>query len=196
MAEWAQSKNIYLIVDESFVDFVDVQGNPTLLDMEVLNNYKRLLVIKSISKSYGVPGLRLGLLASGDKDFLAKVKKDIAIWNINSFAEFFLQIFGKYKSDYDESIRKFKSVRRSFIKALTETPGLRVIDSQANYVTCEILPPNNSLEAVESLLSEHNILVRELSAKAGFDGAPYCRIAIKNEEENAILLTALHKVLK
>ena len=82
----------------SFVDFAEDGLNSSLLYNEILEQYPHLVVMKSISKSYGVPGLRLGVLASSDKSLVAFLKKDVSIWNINSFAEFYMQIFGKYES--------------------------------------------------------------------------------------------------
>jgi len=195
IADWSEEKGIRLIIDESFVDFADTPENPSMLDMDILSRYNNLIVIKSISKSFGVPGLRLGLLATNDCKIINGIKKDVAIWNINSFAEFFLQIFGKYKNDYVEALKNFKAVRKDFIVMLKEIPFLRVIDSQANFVLCEVLPPFNSLEAAQKLLNEHNILIRTLSGKSGFNGDSYCRIAIKTEAENSQLLSALRVVL-
>ena len=62
--------------------------NPTGNYIENLEKNRHLFIVKSISKSYGVPGLRLGVLASGDVKMISELKKDVAIWNINSFAEF------------------------------------------------------------------------------------------------------------
>ncbi len=103
LADWAQEKGIRLILDESFADFADEADN-TFIRQDLLDRYRRLYVVKSISKSYGVPGLRLGVLASGDQDLIAVLKKDVAIWNINSFAEFYMQIEEKYKKDYARSL--------------------------------------------------------------------------------------------
>lgn len=77
----------------------------TLLKNEVLETYPHLTVIKSISKSYGVPGLRLGIAASSDKEIIAYLRKNMAIWNINSFAEFYLQIYSKYNNDYQNACK-------------------------------------------------------------------------------------------
>ena len=93
VAEWAEKKNIKFVVDESFVDFAETEGTSTLLEEEIIKQYNNLIVVKSISKSFGVPGLRLGILASNDLQLIADMKKDVAIWNINSFAEFYMQIF-------------------------------------------------------------------------------------------------------
>ena len=83
------------VVDESFVDFADVEGEYSLLKNKILEENPHLYVVKSISKSYGVPGLRLGIMASGDTEVIARMKKDVAIWNINSFGEFYMQIYEK-----------------------------------------------------------------------------------------------------
>ena len=92
--------------------------------------------MKSISKSYGVPGLRLGVLASADKELIEWMRKDVAIWNINSFAEFYMQIFGKYEDDYRQASRLFVEERARFQKELSAISWLRVIPSQANYFLC------------------------------------------------------------
>ena len=75
IAQWAERRNIRFVVDESFVDFADTEENPTLLEEDIIKKYRNLIVIKSISKSFGVPGLRLGLLVSDDLDLIAKMKK-------------------------------------------------------------------------------------------------------------------------
>ena len=100
--------------------------------------------MKSISKSYGVPGLRLGVMASGNTDIIAGLKKDVAIWNINSFAEFYMQIEGKYQNDYISALECFGAERSRFAKRLEKTDGLRVIPSQANYIMCEITCINHN----------------------------------------------------
>lgn len=195
IADWAQQKGITFVVDESFVDFAKTDGDPSLLQREILAKYPNLVVVKSISKSFGVPGLRLGVLASGDANRIAAMKKDVAIWNINSFAEFYLQIFEKYKSNYLEAMERFKTVRDAYIAALQTVQNLRVIPSQANYVMCELTGDLTSTELAERLLDEHNILIKDLSAKKGFDGKSYVRLAVKTPQENDLLVKALHSIL-
>lgn len=195
LADWAEKKGIRLIVDESFVDFAETAQPSSLLDQELLTRYPGLIVVKSISKSFGVPGLRLGGLASGDEELIEKMKKDVAIWNINSFAEFYMQIFEKYQSEYARALKQFYEVRRSYVAALRKIHGLRVIDSQANYLLCEVLSPCGSTSLTETLLNDYNILIKDLSTKNGFHGAPYIRIAVKTPEENAVLIDALHQLL-
>ena len=134
--------------------------------------------------------MRLGIIASGDKEKIAAMKKDVAIWNINSFAEFYMQIYEKYKSAYTAALQTFYSTRADFIDKLGEISFLRVIPSQANYVLCEVKSPYTS-RRLTSMLLEDNILIKDLSEKTGFEGKQYVRIAVRNEADNQALIMAL-----
>ena len=180
---------IRFILDESFVDFADEEDS-TLIDQEILDGNPHLYVIKSISKSYGVPGLRLGVLASGDVKLIESVKKDVSIWNINSFAEFYLQIESKYKSDYIEAMRKFRKERARYISELEKIPYLRVIPSQANYVMAEV-KGRKAKDLVKSLLVRYDILIKDLTKKT--NGKEFVRIAIRDRKDNDKLIAALKK---
>lgn len=196
LADWAEKKDICLIVDESFVDFADTEEPASLLDEEIVKQHSNLIIIKSISKSFGVPGLRLGLLVSNQLELIAQLKKEVAIWNINSFAEFYMQIFEKYKSNYEEAMDKFKAVRREYIKKLEACRYLEVLPSQANYVTCRLTGEMTSRKLAEILLDQYHILIKDLSGKTGFEGKSYIRLAVKRPEENQKLIDALEKELR
>ena len=193
-AAWCQHQDIRLIVDESFVDFSVGYENNSLLCDTILEAYPQLIVIKSISKSYGVPGIRLGILCSADTAIITKMKKMVSIWNINSFAEYFMQIFTKYEKDYKRACEKFITEREDFEKKLKEISFLRVMPSQANYFLCEILPPKSANQLVLTMLKKYNILVRNCSNKQGFDGKQYMRIAVRSHEDNSKLITAFKEL--
>lgn len=188
LADWAQGKGIRLILDESFADFADEADN-TFIRQDLLDRYRRLYVVKSISKSYGVPGLRLGVLASGDQDLIAALKKDVAIWNINSFAEFYMQIEEKYKKDYARSLELIRAERARFRRELEKLPNLRVIPSQANYLMVELLGGVSARAITRELLVNRCILVKDLSPKLG--GQQYLRLAVRDTRDNDRLLEAL-----
>ena len=197
LAAWSEERGIRLIVDESFVDFSTGYENNTLLQNAILEQYPHLIVMKSISKSYGVPGIRLGILCTADKEIIQKMKKTVSIWNINSFAEFFMQIFNKYEKDYKRACDKFIAERDDFEKKLREISFLRVMPSQANYFLCEILPPMNANTLVLTMLKRFNILTRDCSDKKGFDGQKqYMRIAVRNHEDNAKLIAGFKALMQ
>jgi histidinol-phosphate/aromatic aminotransferase/cobyric acid decarboxylase-like protein/choline kinase len=191
VAEHFSARGKSLILDESFIDFCDAEDDKSLLAQDVLNQYPGLIVIKSLSKSYGIPGIRLGTLASGDRGFIAKVRKNLPIWNINSFAEYFLQIGGKYKKDYADACQKIASERRRFRAELEKTAALDVYASQANYFLCRIKNGGSARALAEKLLSEHNILIKDLTGKKGIPDDSFIRLAIRNEADNSRLIDSL-----
>ncbi|MBE6499193.1 MAG: aminotransferase class I/II-fold pyridoxal phosphate-dependent enzyme [Methanobrevibacter thaueri] len=195
LIEWSKIKGITLVIDESFIDFVDAEDEPTFLDQEILDDNPNLIVVKSISKSFGVPGLRLGILASSNIELIDYIKKDLSIWNINSFAEYYLQIFEKYKQDYLEGLEKFKNARRIYIDELKTINNLKIIPSQANYIMCEVLGDINSYELTNKLLNDYNLFIKDLSDKKGCKGKSYIRIAVRDEIDNHKLAIALKEIL-
>lgn len=194
LVKWAAERKIRMIVDESFVDFTENHKDNSLLHNDILESNPNLMVMKSISKSYGVPGLRLGIFATSDKEIIAKMKRDVAIWNINSFAEYYMQIFAKYEKDYQEACDKFIEERRLFINELRQIPFLRVIDSQANYFLCEVKNRYTSTELTHILLEKADILIKDCSTKSAFNGRNFIRIAIRDRKDNSKLVETLKKL--
>lgn len=191
LVEWTGERGVRLVVDESFADFA-VEEENSLIDQSLLMANPHLYVMKSISKSYGVPGLRLGVLASGDTAAIAAMKKDVAIWNINSFGEFFLQIWEKYRKDYNAALVKFRTERARYVARLEQLPGLRVISSQANYVMAELTGEMTAKTLTRRLLIDHNILIKDLSSKVG---RQYIRLAVRDSGDNDALVDALKQLL-
>ena len=150
-----------------------------------------MVVMKSISKSYGVPGLRLGILASANEGLIADIKKRVSIWNINSFAEYFMQIFSKYESDYKRACEKFLAERTRFVAELEKIPFLHVMPTQANFVFCEVKPPFTASGIVMTMLKDYRILMSNCRAKKGLTGDRYMRIAVMGKRDNDKLVDAL-----
>lgn len=195
LIDWSKKKGIQFIVDESFVDFASVKGQYSLFDNSILSDNKHLVVVKSISKSYGVPGFRLGVLASGNTNLIAKMKKQVAIWNINSFGEFYMQIYEKYHKEYNKACEVFREERRLFYNELLTIPFIEVFSSQANYFLCKVKAPYKSKQLALSLL-KYNILIKDCGSKKAFNGGDYIRIAIRNRNDNTILINALKTLHK
>jgi histidinol-phosphate/aromatic aminotransferase/cobyric acid decarboxylase-like protein/choline kinase len=195
MADWAEKKGCLLVVDESFVDFAETEEKTSLLEQEVIDTHPALVVLKSISKSFGVAGLRLGILATANKEMIAFMKKDVAIWNINSFAEYYMQIIEKYQDDYEDALVRFRDVRHRYVRGLQKIKNLKVYPSQANYILCRVEQGPTSRKLADILLNRYNILIKDLSTKTGFEGGNYIRLAVKTDEENETLVKALAEVL-
>lgn len=189
--DYSLDNNKKVIVDESFVDFADNEQRYTLLKNDILEKYPNLIVIKSISKSYGVPGLRLGVLCSSDREVISMIKKELPIWNINSFAEYFLQIIGKYKNEYFSACNKLAEERIRFTKKLESTGKFVVYPSQANYILCKVI--NGTSKSIAEYLLQNDFLIKDLSDKVGCSNGEYIRIAIRTKEENDELIEVIKK---
>ncbi|MBQ8139077.1 MAG: aminotransferase class I/II-fold pyridoxal phosphate-dependent enzyme [Lachnospiraceae bacterium] len=192
IVRWAAEKNMRLIYDESFSDFAKDPDHTLLLNDYVKTN-PHLYIIKSLSKCYGVPGLRLGILASGDVRAIETLKKKLSIWNINSFAEFFMQIFAKYRKEYDLSTKALAKERERFACELKKLPGVKVYPSEANYIMVCISGSQNAHEISVKLLNDYNLIVKDLSGK--MPGSGFMRFAVRNTEDNNKLTEALKEIL-
>ena len=190
----AKELNKKVIFDESFIDFANKDIRYTLIDNEILDKYPNLVVIKSISKSYGIPGLRLGVMATSDFELLADIKRKMAVWNINSYGEYFLQIANLFKKDYARACDKITDLRKEFTTDLRKIKNLKVYDSQANYVLCYLNDIDSTSVAIELL--DDDIFIKDLKTKSAFKDENYIRLAIRKEEENKKLCKSLKRIME
>ncbi|MBP3227959.1 MAG: aminotransferase class I/II-fold pyridoxal phosphate-dependent enzyme [Bacteroidaceae bacterium] len=194
LAAWCEAGGTRLVVDESFVDFSRDFRTNSLFNDALLEAHPHLVVLKSISKSYGVPGLRLGVMASADKALIDFAKRDVSIWNINSFAEYYLQIYGKYQSDYERACERFIAERDRFMQRLSAVSFLRVLPSEANYFLCQVLPPFTSASLTLRLMEQHDILIKDCEDKDGLAGRNFVRIAVRDTADNDRLAEVLETI--
>ena len=193
IVKYAKDRNRNVIIDESFIDFAKKEKRFTLLDDEFISEYPNAIIIKSISKSYGVPGLRLGLLATSNEELLKRIKNEMQVWNINSFGEYYLQIYQLYAKDYDSACDKIVKEREFLIEELRKF-DIKVYDSEANYVMVD-LKNINSHELTIKLLDEHNLIIKDLSTKNKFIGKNYIRLAVRDRKDNEFLISCLKEYL-
>jgi histidinol-phosphate/aromatic aminotransferase/cobyric acid decarboxylase-like protein/GTP:adenosylcobinamide-phosphate guanylyltransferase len=196
LLDWTKEKEITFILDESFVDFSEDGISASLLSKDVLEGNPHLIVVKSISKSYGIPGLRLGIIASSNEALMQLVRKEVSIWNINSLGEYFLQIVEKYQDEYLKGLEHFKEVRNQYLQELHALKHLKVYPTQSSYVMCQVVNGRSSKKLTEILLNDHDIFIKDLSRKMGFENGEYIRLAVKDEKSNAALVAALKCILK
>lgn len=183
-----------LVLDESFIDFCSLGASESLFSQDVIDSYPNLVLIKSISKSYGVPGIRLGVLASSNSTLIKKARKSLSIWNINSFGEFFLQIIGKYRKDYALACSQIIGERERFKTLLEKTGLFKVYPSQANYFLCKLTMPITARALAKTLLADHNIFIKDLTGKKGIDGTSWVRIAVRNGSDNDRFISTINTI--
>lgn len=194
LAQKLKSSNCMLIVDESFLDFAD---NKEQISLEQdIDKYPNMAILKSMSKAYGICGLRIGYLLTANADFAKAVRNGIHIWNINGFAEEFLRILPQYKQEFEDSCKIVKADRDVFYKKLCAVDGMTVFKPDANYIFCRL--PETALsgpEVTKRLFIEHNIYIKDSVGKTQPDADRYIRIASRTPEENAKLIEALKDVM-
>lgn len=125
--------------------------------------------------------------------FVTKLKKEVAIWNINSYGEFFMQIIEKYKKDYKQALVRHGVVREKFVEQINRISWLRAVPTQANYIMCELLDSRKSCDVCAALLDRDRLLVKDLTSKIG-NGRQYIRVAVRREEENNELIEAFRSL--
>ena len=186
--------NCKLIVDESFLDFAD---NKEQISLEQdIANYPNMAILKSMSKAYGICGLRIGYLLTANLEFVSEVRNGVHIWNINGFAEEFLRILPAYKQEFEDSCEKVKSDRDMFYEKLCEIEGMTVFKPDANYIFCRL--PDSALsgpEVKKRLFIKHNMYIKDSAEKTQPDASRYIRIASRTNEENSKLIDALKDVM-
>jgi len=194
LAEKLASQDCILIVDESFIDFVQEPDQSTMA--YELAEHENLVILKSMSKAYGICGLRLGYLLTANHDLAESVRKEIPIWNVNGFAEAFLRLLPRYRREFEESCRKVRSDRDDLYTGLSSIRGMIVYKPTANFVFCRL--PREAMsgpEVARKLFTEHNIYVKDCVRKALPESDRYLRIASRTKPENHKLVEALRSVI-
>ena len=181
-----------VIVDESFIDFA---GDPIPSLLSVADRFSNLLVIRSMSKHCGVPGLRLGYCYSGNLYVLNRMRRLIPTWNLNTLAQYFLSQLPGTDAEYHEARKRLMSDVEWLCDSLGKIPGLAVYSTGANFVLFKIKNRFTAAELQARLLEEHRMYVRDCSNKLGMD-AFHVRVASQGREKDAQLVTALRSLMQ
>jgi histidinol-phosphate/aromatic aminotransferase/cobyric acid decarboxylase-like protein/choline kinase len=186
-------KNTYrqVIVDESFIDFSD---NSSML--EKLDEYPNLIVLKSLGKILGVCGVRLGFLASKNKEFIQGIRRHLPIWNINNFAETIVRQISRYEKQFKLSCKETKIHRDDLYKHLSCDKNLQVWKPDGNFILCKILSNKDGIEVCREMLEKYNILIKHCANKTMDEGNKYIRIGCRTAQENTNLSKYLKKILQ
>jgi histidinol-phosphate/aromatic aminotransferase/cobyric acid decarboxylase-like protein/NDP-sugar pyrophosphorylase family protein len=194
LASRLASHGCRLIVDESFIEFA---RNGTGGSVEsAVETHPNLVVIKSLSKVFGIAGLRIGYLLSADRAFIDAVRGALPIWNINGLAEEFLRTVGRYRSDFAASCDKTRASCDGLYEDLRALSDLDPIKPNANFILCRLADRSTTgPEVARRLYVEHNILIKDCASKSMPDADRYLRIASRTPAENRVLVDALASVL-
>lgn len=191
LLEFAEKEGKLLIVDETFIEFADSEKDRSLVNM--VEKSKNLFIIRAVTKFFGIPGIRLGYGISANRELLQKMYDEKEPWTINSFADSASDFIFKE----DEYIRKskeyFSKERVCMINEINKIDGIKAFNSDANFILVRF-ENRNVLDVKENLLKRAGLLIRDASNFIGLDSS-FARVAIKNHEQNTVLVDALRSVL-
>ena len=178
-----------VICDESFIEF---SGQPSLIGMLAQSPLDNVIVVKSLSKTLGVPGIRLGYVYTTHEEFREALRGTLPVWNTNSVAEHFLEVILKHRQSIQESYCRTMTDREDFARGLAACRIVkRVWPSGGNFLLVELNRSRAECTALqEFVLQRSGIHVKDVSKRFEDDGA-YWRIAVRLPEENKRLLESL-----
>jgi len=194
LAKKLETHDCMLIIDESFLDFTE---NPDQISLEQeIEKYPNMAIFKSMSKAYGICGLRIGYMLTANSKFAEAIRNGVHIWNINGFAEEFLRLLPDYKQEFIDSCKQVRTDRDNLYKKLCDIEDMAVFKPDANFIFCR-LPDNvqSAPEITKKLFIEHNMYIKDCVDKTQPDSDRYIRIASRTEAENCKLVAALIDVM-
>lgn len=193
IAEFARAEQCRtVIVDESFIEFSGQQPISEIIARERLDN---VLVLKSLSKSLGVPGLRLGALLTVNTELAARIVAETPIWNSNSLAENFLDIMLKHRPALQQAFRRTETDRDDLQTMLARLPIVdQVFSSGGNFVLARLtMSASSARELAARLVEKLLVHVKDVSHKFP-GGEGYWRVAVRTPEDHDRLRDAVLQV--
>jgi len=186
-----------ILVDESFLAFHsgELCGAPSIVRLLEREPLRNLHVICSLSKTLGIPGLRLGYVYSRNEEFLRDLRADLPIWNLNSIAEFLMETALKHRGSIEDSLRATATDRDAFREELLSLGAVESVwPGGGNFLLVQFRWDAAHGRAIAAaLLAEQSIHVKELSARFP-DGRAWWRLAVRIPAENTLLCAAIDQL--
>ena len=176
------------VIDASFLDFTELESAVTLIPRA-----QNLVVVKSLGKSLGWHGVRLGYGAMNSRA-AALLRSQLPFWNVNGLAAYILKTVSEFKEEFRQSLALVAQDRTYMLNQLEGIPGLRVFSSKANFLYVELSPNVPGRQLRDRLLEQYGLMVRECSNKIG-SSERYLRLAVQTKEAVDLLVQALSREL-
>ncbi|EOD65793.1 pyridoxal phosphate-dependent aminotransferase [Amycolatopsis vancoresmycina] len=179
-----------VVIDESFVDFVEVERNPSVAAEAVVR--PNVIVLKSLGKNFGLHGIRFGYQVSNPA-MTRKLSAALPKWNLNSLAETVIFMLAEHRAEYEESLKKLALDRFVMNAQLSQFAELTVYPSQANFLLVKLPASVDGAELCDHLLTEHHLLVRQCGNKIGMT-SQFIRLGVRPDTEVDRLVEGLRGV--
>lgn len=186
-----KKRKVFLVIDEAFVDFCQDKIDPFL--RKKLIEEGNVFLIRSLTKFYGLAGLRLGY-GLADKNLAMLLNQMQPPWNINCFA-YEIALYILENGEVDQEIRDYVRNEREYVySSLSKIKCLKLFDSQANFILIKLFHQTINVEMLEEKLIRSKIIVRN-SKSFNLEDDNYFRVAIKTRRENELLIKNLQEIL-
>lgn len=191
LLEASESSDTLMIIDEAFIDFVEDKDNYSVL--RLTDKYKNLIVLYSMTKFFGFPGLRLGA-AIASLNLIGKIKPLIDPWSVNALALTAGAAAVEDKNHIDATLEVIKKEREFLFSALSKIPGFKPYPPSANFLLVDISKTGTTSWDLADKMAKKGILIRDCSNFLGLNHR-YIRLAVRNRDDNNLLIDALYKEL-
>lgn len=178
-----------VVIDESFLDFVEIESQPSVVREATIR--PNVVVLKSLGKNFGLHGIRFGYLVANPA-LARKMARTLPNWNLNSLAEAVVFMLGNHLGEYQESLSRLAMDRYRMMMELSRLPGLQVFPSQGNFLLVKLDGEASGTDLRDYLLKEHRILVRECGNKLGMT-SQFLRLVVRPEADVARLVNGIRE---
>ena len=184
-----RENGITVLLDECFIELSDACETHTILHK--IENYPNVLLVRAFTKTYAIPGIRLGYLVCSDPDKMALLRKHTPEWNLSAIAQA-VGTTALEENDYLEQAVKLIQTERSYLKEALESLGCLSVSSNTNFMMFQ--SKKGEISWYEELLKK-GILIRDCKNYRGLDSDFY-RIAVKTHEENEKLIEEMKSIIE
>ena len=185
-----KERQILVILDESFIEFTGEESlikEKSLTNEQALQDYTNVIVIRSFTKLYAIPGVRLGYLMCSDRHLCERIQAQLPEWNLSCFAQA-AGLAAIQEINYAERTEAYVKQERDYLEHALAELGIRVYPGDANFLLLQ-----SKFPLYEKLL-EQGILIRDCRNFRGLEQG-YYRIAVKKHEENQNLVKKVEKII-
>jgi histidinol-phosphate/aromatic aminotransferase/cobyric acid decarboxylase-like protein len=176
-----------VVVDESFIDFVDAEREPSVaMDAAIRPN---VVVLKSLGKNFGLHGIRFGYLVA-NPGLASKMRKTLPKWNLNSLAEMVVFMLREHGAEYRESLQLLARDRYNMGVGLSRLPEFTVFPSQGNFLLVKLAPGVDGTDLRDHLINRHQVFIRECGNKLGMS-SQFLRFVVRPQHDVARLVEGI-----
>ena len=188
LMEHCRQQGIVVVLDECFIEFCETDREQPVSLLDKIDQYANLLLVRAFTKSFAMPGVRLGYLVCSNEGLREKIRRQLPEWNLSVFAHRAGIVCAEQAEQYLQDTVEYVKTERAYLRKGLEAPGIRVVSGEADFLLLYTTQP-----IYDSLLAK-GILIRNCENFRGL-GEGYYRIAVKKHEENEVLLDELEQCL-